>query len=58
MHPMFVELFLEADADELPSGEERRRRGRRARRNRQMMTKARAVARDRGRRPHPRGLSA
>jgi hypothetical protein len=54
VHPMFVELFLEADADDLASGGQQRRRARRARRSRLVMT--RAVARDRGRRPQPRGL--
>lgn len=38
MHPMFVKLFLETDADDLLSGEEeKRRRGNRARRHRRCM---------------------
>ena len=32
MHPMFVELFIETDADDLPSDEFWRRRARRSRR--------------------------
>jgi len=57
MHPMFVELYLEADADELSADEQKRRRGRRARRNRLVMTtKARGPRPARG--PQPRGRSA
>ena len=54
MHPMFVRLFLEADADDLPADEERRRRAGRARRNRSAMV-TRIAARDRGRRLQPYG---
>jgi hypothetical protein len=54
MHPMFVTLFLETDADDLLAEEEARRRGRRARAGRSA-TAARAAARDRGRRPQPYG---
>jgi hypothetical protein len=54
MHPMFVTLFLETDADDLLADEEERRRGRRARASRSAMV-ARAAARDRGRRPQPYG---
>lgn len=32
MHPMFVELFIETDADELAYEEDKRRRSRRTRR--------------------------
>jgi len=32
MHPMFVKLFIESDADDLPPEEDRRRRVRRHRR--------------------------
>ena len=32
MHPMFVKLFIETDADDLPSEEDRRRRARQSRR--------------------------
>ena len=57
MHPMFVELYLEADADELSADEQKRRRGRRAKRNRLVMTtRARGPRPARG--PQPRGLSA
>ena len=34
MHPMFKELFIQTDADDLPAGQDRRRRGRRSRRAR------------------------
>ena len=34
MHPMFKELFIQTDADDLPAEEERRRRVRRSRRAR------------------------
>jgi len=34
MHPMFVKLFTETDADDLPPGEDGRRRARRSRRAR------------------------
>jgi hypothetical protein len=32
MHPMFVKLFIETDAEDLPSEEDWRRRARRSRR--------------------------
>lgn len=49
MHPMFVKLFLEPDADDLQAEEEARRRSvRRARRTRQAMV-ATSAARDRTR---------
>ncbi len=51
MHPMFVKLFIETDADDLLAEEEaRRRRARQSRRNRPAMA-VRAVPRDRGGRP-------
>jgi hypothetical protein len=56
VHPMFVELFLAADEDELSSGEQQRRRGRRARRNRLVMT--RAAARPGQGPPRPGGIAA
>ena len=37
MHPMFVKLFIETDADDLPSEEDWRRRARRSRRARPAM---------------------
>jgi hypothetical protein len=51
MHPMFVKLFLETDADDLLTVEEARRRSaRRSRRNRPVMA-VKAVPRDRSRPP-------
>ena len=50
MHPMFVKLFIETDADDLAAEEARRRSARRSRRNRPAMA-VKAVPRDRGRRP-------
>ena len=51
MHPMFVELFIETDADGLLAAEEARRRSaRRSRRNRPAMV-IKAVPRDRSCRP-------
>jgi hypothetical protein len=53
MHPMFKELFIEADADDLPAEEDRRRRRvRRSRRARSAMV-IRPAARHRQRRPQP-----
>jgi len=37
MHPMFIELFLEPDADDQVAEEDRRRRMRRSRRARSVM---------------------
>ena len=37
MHPMFVKLFIESDADDLSSEDDRRRRARRSRRARPAM---------------------
>jgi hypothetical protein len=49
MHPMFVELFIEPDADDLLAAEEARRRSaRRDRRTRRAMA-VKSVARDRTR---------
>lgn len=51
MHPMFVKLFIETDADDLLAAEEARRRSaRRSRRNRPAMA-VKAVPRDSIRRP-------
>ena len=51
MHPMFVKLFLENDADDvLAEDEDRRRAANRARRSRARQA-TRVVARDRDRRP-------
>ena len=51
MHPTFVKLFIEADADDLLAEEEvRQRRARRSRRNRPAMV-VRPVSRDRNLRP-------
>jgi PHD/YefM family antitoxin component YafN of YafNO toxin-antitoxin module len=52
MHPMFVKLFIEADADDLLAEEEAtRRRVRRAGRNRPAAVLVRAAARDRDLQP-------
>ena len=37
MHPMFVKLFIDSDADDLPAEEDRRRGARRSRRARPAM---------------------
>ena len=51
MHPMFVKLFIEADADDLLAEEEvKRRRARRSRRQRPAVV-VRAASRDRNLRP-------
>jgi hypothetical protein len=50
MHPMFVKLFLEDDADDSLAEEERRRAASRARRTR-VRQAARVTVRDRDRRP-------
>lgn len=51
MHPMFVKLYLEADADDLLAEEqEKRRSARLARRNRSRMA-VRVTARAQDRRP-------
>ena len=51
MHPMFVKLFIETDADDLPPEEDWRRRARRSRRARLAMV-VRPAARGRER-PRP-----
>ena len=51
MHPMFVKLFLEGEADDLADQEKKRRSANRARRNRSRLV-VRVVARDRD--PQPR----
>jgi hypothetical protein len=50
MHPMFVKLFIETDADDLAEQEDRRHRARRPRRNRSARA-MRVATRDRDRRP-------
>jgi hypothetical protein len=50
MHPMFVKLYLENDADDVLAEEDGRRAANRARRARSRQA-TRVVARDRGRRP-------
>jgi len=52
MHPMFVKLFIEADADYLPPEEDGRRRARRSRRPRPAMV-VRSAARGRKHPPRP-----
>jgi hypothetical protein len=52
MHPMFKELFIDADADALAAGDDRRRRARRSRRARPTMI-TRPAARNRVNRPRP-----
>ena len=51
MHPMFVKLYLEADADDLLADEQNKRR--RANRGRRLraQTVVRVVSRDRDRQP-------
>jgi hypothetical protein len=48
MHPMFKELFIQTDTDDLPAGQDRRRCGRRSRRARPAL----AVRPAAGHRPH------
>jgi hypothetical protein len=52
MHPMFKELFIDADADAVAAEDDRRRRVRRSRRARPAMI-ARPAARHRVNRPRP-----
>ena len=52
MHPMFKELFIDTDADDLPAEDDRRRRMHRSRRARPAMT-IRPAARHRENRPRP-----
>ena len=51
MHPMFVKLFIESDADDLSAQEDRARRARRSGRARRAMV---VRAADRGREHPPR----
>jgi hypothetical protein len=51
MHPMFVKLFLEADADDLLAEEEDKRRASNRSRRRRSRVAAKTTVRDRGRRP-------
>ena len=50
MHPMFVKLYLEAEADDLLADEEKRRSASRARKNRSRVA-VRVNARAQDRRP-------
>jgi hypothetical protein len=52
MHPMFVQLFIETDPDDLPTEENGPRRARRTRRARPAMA-VRPAARDRQHRSRP-----
>ena len=52
MHPMFVKLFIQTDADDLLPEQDRRRRARRSRRPRPAMA-AGPAARDREHRLRP-----
>jgi hypothetical protein len=52
MHPMFKELFIDADADALAAEDDRRRRVRRSRRARPAMI-TRPATRHRVNRPRP-----
>ncbi len=52
MHPMFKELFIDTDADDLAAEDDRRRRMRRSRRARPAMI-IRPAARHRENRPRP-----
>jgi hypothetical protein len=51
MHPLFVKLFLEADADDLVAEEEDKRRASNRSRRRRSRVAAKTTVRDRGRRP-------
>jgi hypothetical protein len=51
MHPMFVKLFLEVDADDLPAEEEDKRRARNRSRRTRSRVLTRTTVRDQGRRP-------
>jgi hypothetical protein len=52
MHPMFKELFIQTDADDLPAEEDRQRRVRRSRRARPALV-VRPAAGNRQQRPRP-----
>ena len=51
MHPMFKELFIQTDADDLAAEEDRQRRVRRARRARPAMINRPAPSRENRSRP-------
>jgi hypothetical protein len=51
MHPMFVKLYLENDADDLLAEEEARRRAANRARRARARQATRVIARDRDRRP-------
>ena len=51
MHPMFVKLFIESDADDLPPEEDRRHRARRSRARPAMVVRPAARAREPAPRP-------
>ena len=53
MHPMFKELFIDADSDDPEAGDGRRRRGRQPRRARQAAIIRPAAAGRRETRPRP-----
>jgi len=55
MHPMFIELFIEPDADDLVAEQDRRRRVRRSRRARSVMVirPSNRKGRHDSQRPHP-----
>ncbi len=53
MHPTFVKLFIEADADDLLAEEEDRRRRSRPSRRKQPAMAVRAAPGDRNLRPRP-----
>jgi hypothetical protein len=52
MHPMVKELVIQADADDLPAGQDRQRRVRRSRRTRPALA-VRPAAGNRQQRPRP-----
>jgi hypothetical protein len=52
MHPMFKQLFIDTDTDDLAGEDDRRRRARRSRRARQAMI-IRPAAGNRENRPRP-----
>jgi hypothetical protein len=52
MHPMFKELFIQTDADDLPTDQDRQRRVRRSRRARPALA-VRPAAGNRQQRPQP-----
>ena len=52
MHPMFTELFIQSDADDLAAEQDRQRRARRSRRTRPALV-LRPAAGNRQQRPRP-----